>query len=418
MTKYIFFLLFPSIFFSCNNNRVQFIPKTLPLARQRITSLYLDTYRFPDSIIVDFVQSSLCTPKEGKIQEVIEGEIYESNYSITINSNSSNRIIWILGDWSGSLRYLSHSIDSILLDISKTLFENEEIYYIKFAQDIIHSFHANYKEIKINNLAKTPSPNGSNIQNGMDYIISNLYPDKDNVIFLFSDGDFPPSFPLDSLLNILNEKGIKVFSVGIGNPKRDFLSTIGNRSGGFYIDWEENVTHEMIAPLIYYGSLKSYRITYSPLYKKLDGTKHIINFKSECGDFRLEYSAPLVTPQKIPVSFFNIPFIDLASTKPSIAGQFMLDSLINTISEISDEWPLLIKIDGYTCSLGTDEINSELSRQRARYIELQLKERFKNRKNLEYVVDWYGKENPLYEGEDRWNLELNRRVEVRLLLKN
>ena len=413
---------------SCTMHR-NFERQAIPLYSRRVNPIYIDSYGFPDSVIIHFIVAGLCSPNSGKLTEEVNNNSFDIPFSLQAMQSSIKRTLWIVDDWSASLQNHSILVDSLIKLMTNAITETEELNFIRFARDYRLVLRSNGGGIILSsrsqfaNMDFFPDPNGTDFLHPLEFIFQNADTARGNLIFLFSDGDFGYDFPTDSVIQLLDEKDIKLYSIGIGPCKEDFLSSFASSAGGFYLHWTDSLPPEDIASLIYYGSLSSYRLVYKPVHKLYDGLRHQVSFSSACGSFQLGYNAPfaynvsLIAKKNVPMKPFIIPFIKLASTSPSVWGEFVLDSLISSIVSLPSSSALIVKIDGYTCSVGSEKYNIELSRKRARKIEAELKRKFGKRKNIEYVVNWHGRESPLYSNEDEWGRELNRRVEVRLLLK-
>mgnify|MGYP005643190105 CR=1 FL=1 len=389
----------------------------IPLGKERIVPLHTNSLGFPDSVVVNFIIGGLCTPKAEQVTEIVREDSFNLKHNLRNSLSSQERELWVVDDWSASLKDHALMVDSVVALLKGAMTEEEELYFIRFARDYRMVLHSNGRKIIQEDLGFVPNPDGTDFLTPLEFITNHSGKNKAKNLFLFSDGDFSYDFPTDSVIQLLQQQNIDLYAIGIGAVNESFLTSLATASGGFYLPWEDKYNPEDIAGFLYYGSLRFYSIVYQPEYQMLDGAVHNAVFSSSCGNFQVSYKAPLLEEHRIPTEPFIIPFLEIGSTQPSVLGQFVIDSLLNTISTIPSDQRIILRIDGYTCTLGSRDYNRVLSRKRARVIERRLKKLLSDRGNIEYVVGWHGEQNLLYQEDNDWRMALNRRVEIRLLLR-
>ena len=86
-----------------------------------------------------------------------------------------------------------------------------------------------------------------------------------------------------------------------------------------------------------------------------------------------------------------------------------LDKLAETLKRINTR----IKVKGHTDNIGTDEVNMNLSKERAQAVMNYLLGKGVSRSKLSY--DYYGSSLPLTTNETEEGRAMNRRVEIEIL---
>ncbi|MGB9561743.1 MAG: OmpA family protein [bacterium] len=385
---------------------------------------------FPDTIIFRFTAGSRgqCELEKGILTESVENNVDTIDYIIYKTHNTLPRKLWVVEDCSGSLAGERDKADSVYLFLRSILKEGEDIGLIRFGENAIKIFNSKKNRLTRKKFLTYPNPNGTNIQKALEMIIADdNEPVRSTNIFLFSDGDFSFDFPTDSFLAILKNNNFRLFSVGIGAIREGMLEELSSRSGGFFIKAKNLGTMEL-ANILYEGSKKYYTIKYSPKSSRPDGKDHKVSFHSHCfKTISFSYKAPYVEQIAMPVAEttktraldepFIIPFFEPNNYNITPNGLITLDSVISIIESKLCDKPVILRIDGYTCSLGDSIYNINLSRMRARVVERYLKEKFKANRELDFVVNWHGERSPRYPNDDESSRTLNRRVEIKLYVK-
>lgn len=421
-----FFLLFLQCFNSpaTRNVKIQYTSKNNPAYLINVNSLM-----FPDSIFFRFVLGSEmdCDIKKGILKELVENDSDTLAFNLTIRHNSLPRKLWVVEDCSGSLSGKNQKADSVFIYLRSYVREDEDIGLIRFGQDAVKISGSKRQRISKKAFNLYPDPNGTNVLKTLNIILSEKNKNVSSTsLFLFSDGDFSYDFPTDSFLTVLTENNIRLFAVAVGSFRESMLEELSSRSGGFLVDGGKFSAKDL-AMILHRGSMKHYTISYSPKRKSADSKIHEVSFELPCGQRLLfSYRAPYIEeklalkpkgdirPQNEP---YIIPFFEPNNSILTPNGIITLDSVVSLINNIPQDRTVILRIDGYTCSLGDSIYNVELSKKRARNVELYLKERFKDKPNIEFVVNWHGKLNPRYRNDDESARALNRRVELRIFTK-
>lgn len=100
-------------------------------------------------------------------------------------------------------------------------------------------------------------------------------------------------------------------------------------------------------------------------------------------------------------------FFAFGSNELNMNGRVLLDNFVEQLDN-SD----LIELTGYTCNIGPDHVNQNLSRNRAQMVKAYLMYRGVDASRI--VADGKGKENPAASNDDKTTRMINRRVEMKV----
>ncbi len=103
----------------------------------------------------------------------------------------------------------------------------------------------------------------------------------------------------------------------------------------------------------------------------------------------------------------NAIFFAFGSNELNMNGRVLLDNFVEQLNS-SD----LIQLTGYTCNIGSDHVNQNLSRNRAQMVKAYLTYRGVNASRI--VTEGKGKKNPAASNNDKTTRMINRRVEIRV----
>lgn len=101
-----------------------------------------------------------------------------------------------------------------------------------------------------------------------------------------------------------------------------------------------------------------------------------------------------------------------------VAEYKLKENSLKIIDSIAQKVEILEKativIEGHTDNDGSDELNLELSKNRALSVQNQLQQLFDEEAQYDYEVRYYGKRKPRYPNDSDENKQLNRRVDITL----
>ena len=170
---------------------------------------------------------------------------------------------------------------------------------------------------------------------------------------------------------------------------------------------------------------------------------HFISFADSAADQALIDSMAAISPQTVSVraadllndsgarenfarrAFYSCPYVDMPTTAPGALDSIILSMPFDFDSDkitertrnvaaavlrrMQEEPGYSLKIDGYTCIIGPDAYNADLSRRRAESVRNYLVNGGINPNRL--IIQGYGKGSPRYGNDTREGRSLNRRVE-------
>jgi OOP family OmpA-OmpF porin len=204
-------------------------------------------------------------------------------------------------------------------------------------------------------------------------------------VFLFSDGEYTGPNPANRLRQLAKADDVCFYIISTATPKRE---------AELRKDVESLNACSRLIPLADFVSRPEY--TTGAL-------------------FDVKVTEQVETTMQKKLVGMEIKDINFATNKSELAAEdkAQLDKLGAFMKDRTDAYAL---IAGYTDDVGTRDHNEGLSRQRAEMVARYLKETY-GIDDSRMVLFWYGPNNPLVANDSPENQAKNRRVEVRVGLR-
>jgi len=399
----------------------------------KFSFINLNSENFPDSIsfFLPIVEQQSIDMDNATLVEEISGWIDTLQFDYQRLGIERGTNLVIVEDVSASvgdyLRFMDNIIWGFLTMFPKAECEVSIIRFGEFAEVVMPwSLPENIVTFSPESLSY-PDRGGSELFNALQLALdlTNQRKDSPCAILLFTDGDFISDQSTYGLIDRANryKSSINVFMHGKGS--KGVLSEIADKTGGIYLGQPSG---GFSPEMVYSAARESYYIRYSPENKLKEGALHRICLIAPKGiKYRGEYRAPgtipyaeldsrenerendIVLPDLL-LSTVRVPFGNPGNDELPAEAVSILDSVSNAINGDIDKGRISIKIDGYTCDLGSVSFNMLLSKRRALCVKEYLNHKIGDEVNFD--VSWYGEMYPLNGNENETQRKVNRRVEI------
>ena len=289
----------------------------------------------------------------------------------------------------------------------------------------------------------TANPDGSDLLFSVKRAAQEMIatPAQNKTLIVITDSSFDMrhgATRMANLFEILRTYDIDIIVLSSGSDEHPWLKEMGFGSGGIYL--RDIVDAYGVGDIVSFIKASS-RLSYKSPYPHEDGKKHqvIVDFNDYPIRRYASYIAPVTyiptyaqeikeqldqekTEQNrysIPplmLMGIRIPFGDVGSNILSGTGKALLDSVVTVLDSISLEYKPNIFITGHTCDLGSQEMNDNLSVERATAVLDYLSQNV----NQEFSIEINGKGSavPIFPNDSDENRILNRRAEITFSIPN
>ena len=371
---------------------------------------------FPESVDFYFCASNF-VPDNATLTEIVENRSDVIPFSAhKIVPEEINTVVFI-EDCSGSMVNNIHIADSIIHSAVR-YFPNSKVGLIRIGKSAIWAQPPidaeNFYYLYLDSL-KYPKPNGTSLAEGLT-IAAEDSANMPSLIIVLADGSVSMTQKLSRTIEKISSMKIPIVSLQVDGDNSDALRKISARTNGYFSSVEENSIEEIV-----FGG---WHIEYSPFISDTNGAEHTIILRWESHRRIAKYTAP-GTPKKkeietaertIPpelITGIRIPFMMPDNAYPISETEFVLDSLVQLINTSDLPGNAVLRVDGYTCDLGTREHNYELSLRRAKVVANYVRQNAKI--PIKFEIYGHGEDDPLMPNTSERNRMVNRRAEARIV---
>ncbi|MBN1754807.1 OmpA family protein [bacterium] len=415
------------------------------LKRQNSPEYILNSYLFPDSISLFFnspYQLDL-HPRDGNLVEIVGTQTDSLPYNLIRYGNSGPNSFLLIQDCSGSMRPYIDGVKSCINNFIALAGDLDDFRIIQFGGTTraMKSF-TNDKNAAILWIeqGELPRPNGTPLfdalQLGIDYLGSQS---SNKNLILFTDGNVSSAESYENLIKWAKEVNIRIFVVGFGTIQPGLLSELAKNTGGIFIMDDQRTSPEIAASL-YNWITNYYKLTYSPKSKKLDGQCHLVSFNvfytpiKFKGEYKVPYDPfqfesykdslnivdsdlnddPFQIPQELQ-EVLLIPFYDMGNAVIYPSAKQKLDTYLELLKEVPENYSIRVIVEGFTCDVGSDESNLLLSSERTISVDDYITPRLPCNGSTE--LHWYGESKPINSNATPSERALNRRVTIKTIIQ-
>ncbi len=422
--KIFFAVLFPALIFSygcAGKSRVTARGIFAPVAKIE-NSVDVDSRAFPDSVILYFYALDF-NPDSAELVEVVRDRVDRIDFKAfrpTI-PESLKKVIFV-EDCSGSmlpsLARADRMIKSALRD-----FVNIDVALVRVGREIevvVDSIPASQLARMDISALGYPSPRGTDLLGGLRTALE-LAGDRASAVVLITDGSVGYSTGMDSVGDEFARRDIPLVIIQLTGMENPVLKQVASVSRGFYSAGDISVSSALTS---------GWRLVYSPAVRDTDGAEHRVILRWGVQRRLASYKVPghpkpvvvqvdsggevepFVIPHRL-VEGIRIPFEKPGNAKILPVARQVLDSVVAMLSSFPDTIPIKLRVDGYTCDLGTRQFNQDLSLRRAEVVVNYLRKHLPRRVECEIYA--HGESDPLLPNISERNRRVNRRVEIRLI---
>jgi len=408
-----------SFFAGCaGRGKKLFIFAPIEIAEHKTT---VNIVNFPEIIEFSFCSSSF-DPDIAELTETVEDRVDKIPFKAFRAIPETLGVLIFIEDYSGSMLDRADDADRL---ISKTAneFPSLQLGIVRIGKKAIWALRPTLGKEFINlELSKLPKPppNGTSLARGIFTALDSL-PGQIGALVIISDASADHGFRLEDALHTANLREIPIVVVQLQGERNEVLDTIVNRVDGFYLHSSDPYDlNEVLSG--------GWKVAYTPSVTDTNGAEHNIvlrwGSKKKIGKYTApgtpkpkpvvieeKISKPMIEP--IVIEGIRVPFMIENNARLLKQAKTLLDSFIDALPK--SEFPLMIKIEGYTCDIGNAAYNLDLSIRRAKIVANYIRRNSKITLNFEIVG--HGENDPLVLNNSKQNRQINRRVEIRLIYK-
>ncbi|HRP02534.1 MAG TPA: OmpA family protein [Candidatus Kapabacteria bacterium] len=315
---------------------------------------------------------------------------------------------------------LQQAIHKILYAIK----QNDIIGVVKFTRDIYYEVELTNnqdkyrKDFKMDSLDSQKYTNGTAMYDALNFSINKLSEINDKskkIIILFSDGgDNSSKINFDSVLVSAKKNNISVYGIAYGIADTN-MELVSKFTGGKFYQILSSNEFLYVFKDIYTLLNNYYLITYKPINCP---SKHFVtvNLDLLLQDFGQVmangiYDKSLFKEYDLPGTtlFFNIEF-DFASYTIKEPSMKIIEDVAKSLKNNPN---LKIKVKGHTDDIGDEEVNLELSKERALSVKKALIQLGID--NNRIISEGYGESKPMLPNTNDDNRKRNRRIEFEII---
>ncbi len=414
-------LIFVVILLSgCGNNRngAKFI--FLPV-EIREHSIFVDSKNFPDEVTLFFCASDF-DPSNAELTEIVGDRIDNTGFSARRAIPESLDILVFVEDCSGSMKPLLQLTNSIIIDFARQFGELNAAIVRVGRRPIIALQPTGCSElaqIPLDTL-EYPSPKGTALAEGLE-LANDIIGEKSGAIVLLADGNLPGTDKLAEQAAVASQRGIPIVVLQMDGFESAALKSLSKETNGFYTHDKVNSLAEIVTA--------GWTVSYKPVVTDTNGAEHKIVLRWGAQKRLASYKVPGTPPpppepelvleeNTVPVQLIEgmrVPFVETGNVEILRAGEEVLDSIVFLLDSYNFPVGSKLAVDGYTCNIGAEDFNNNLSLRRAKVAANYIRQNCT--KGIQFVINGHGESDPLMPNNSGRNRRANRRVEIRLVME-
>jgi len=380
-------------------------------------SVIIDSENFPGQITLFFCDANF-NPHDAQLSEIVGDRVDLLDFSANRAIPDSLDILVFVEDCSGSMKPLVSRADRIIHKLTENFSELTAAVVRVGKQAVLTIPPTKCKKIAEMNLdsLEYPSPKGTKLSDGIELALE-LIGDGAGAIVLLTDGSVSQTRELNEQSEFASAQKIPIIVLQMDGIESKTLKKLSVETNGFFAHQKVHSLTEILA--------SGWTISYTPTVTDTNGAEHKIVLRWGAQKRIASYIAP-GTPSPEPesekitspipaelVEGIRVPFMNPGNARILRPTRELLDSTITLIEADEANDAIKLAIDGYTCDLGTEEFNFDLSQRRAKAVANYIRQHCT--KPIQFRITAHGESDPLMPNISEPNRRANRRVEIRLL---
>lgn len=405
------------LFLGCANPRDKARSIFLPVKiRQR--AITVDSQDFPDRITLFFCAENFA-PNSAELCEIVQDSVNFIQFSATKIIPDSLKILVFLQDCSGSMKSHIAKLNNTIKNIADNL-RDIKIALVRVGKEPIVALEpvdaSSVSSLNFDEL-EYPSPKGTKLNTGIATALEIIGTTKGAIVIL-TDGSVGRSNKILQQVKIAQSRGIQLTVIQVSGVENDILKSVSAITGGFFSAENNSSLEEILTG--------GWNISYTPAITDTNGAIHNVVLRWGAQKRTTSYRAPGSPPTEIEVvdnnssipteliEGVNVPFMEPGNANILPLTKAILDSIIEMIDQMDIASEFKLAVAGYTCDLGSEEFNNDLSFRRAKSAANYIRQNYS--RNIKFDINSYGESDPLLPNTCEENRRANRRVEIRLII--